>query len=208
MLAGRVRRLLAGAPSLSRAQVTLLDAAAANKLLPSSARQLTVKVAGADSSTVRLLDIFVIRDADGQLRAFENYCPHAGGALNMLPDRFFTRDGAALLCTRHGARFAPADGSCFHGPCAGDALHALDIALCEAGSVHTTMVALKDLCENGGGAYILREADSPEAQGPLVQRPDESLPPPRSRRARSYTTSEGQGARAPSSEPSTHQKLK
>ena len=164
------------------ARVVLLDATEAAGLESSTARQLIVRVPSTmGDDTVRLLDIFVIRAADGSFRAFENHCPHAGGALNMLPDRFFTRDGGALLCTRHGARFSPEDGLCFHGPCAGDALNVLDTSVSPSGEVETTKAALVSLCDHGGGAFILRDQDDPEAQGPLVQRP-QPLPPQRARR--------------------------
>ena len=59
---------------------------------------------------------------DGSVVSILNYCPHAGGPLNMLPDRFFSRDGY-LMCTRHGAKFEARDGLCVAGPCTGDALN-------------------------------------------------------------------------------------
>jgi nitrite reductase/ring-hydroxylating ferredoxin subunit len=129
-----------------------------------------------------LSTVFVVKDASGELRAFENCCPHARGPLNMLPDRFFARDGS-LVCTRHGAKFSPVDGHCFHGPCAGKTLHALPIEVCdETGAVCATIDALRTVCEEGGGAYVLRDADSPEAQGDAVQRPAEYVPRARRRR--------------------------
>jgi nitrite reductase/ring-hydroxylating ferredoxin subunit len=64
---------------------------------------------------------FVLR-AGGELRAYVNRCPHAGHPLNLLPDRFFTPDGALLLCSSHGALFEKATGYCVAGPCAGRSL--------------------------------------------------------------------------------------
>ena len=170
-------------------KVTLLSATDAAALAPSTALQLQVRVPTDDDAdekkSVRLLDIFVCRDADGAITAFENYCPHAGGALNMVPDRFFTRDGEALLCSRHGAKFKPEDGLCFHGPCAGDALNELDIDVVGGGAVETMTKSLMDMCRYGG-AFTLCHADSPQARGPQVQRPPPP-PPPRPRRARRRT---------------------
>ena len=64
---------------------------------------------------------FVVR-VGGQLRAYVNRCPHAGHPLNLLPDRFFTPDGALILCSSHGALFEKLTGFCVAGPCAGRAL--------------------------------------------------------------------------------------
>ena len=52
-------------------RLTLLDASEAKTLATGTARQLTVRVAKNDTQ-VRLLDIFVCRDLEGRLRAFEN----------------------------------------------------------------------------------------------------------------------------------------
>lgn len=62
----------------------LLSAAEAAELPPLAARQRYVKIP-ADDGMVRMLDIFIARDGDGELRGFENFCPHAGGPLNMFP---------------------------------------------------------------------------------------------------------------------------
>lgn len=156
--------------------VRLLSASELAALEPSTARQLTVRVPDESQSLVRLLDVFVVKDADGSVTAFENYCPHAGGALNMIPDRFFSRDGQYLLCTRHGAKFLPTDGLCVHGPCAGDALEELPIECDEAKGVFTQWASLHTLCKTGGGAFVVRPAESLEASGPVVSRPKDSNP--------------------------------
>jgi nitrite reductase/ring-hydroxylating ferredoxin subunit len=64
---------------------------------------------------------FVLR-AGAQLRGYVNRCPHAGHPLNLLPDRFFTPDGALILCSSHGALFEKLTGFCVAGPCAGHSL--------------------------------------------------------------------------------------
>jgi nitrite reductase/ring-hydroxylating ferredoxin subunit len=64
---------------------------------------------------------FVVR-AGAHLRAYVNHCPHAGHPLNLLPDRFFTPDGALILCSSHGALFEKLTGFCVAGPCAGRSL--------------------------------------------------------------------------------------
>ena len=45
-----------------------------------------------------------------------------GTPLDWLPDRFFDRGGAFLLCGTHGALFRPDDGLCVRGPCVGKRL--------------------------------------------------------------------------------------
>jgi nitrite reductase/ring-hydroxylating ferredoxin subunit len=64
---------------------------------------------------------FVLRSG-AQLRGYVNRCPHAGHPLNLLPDRFFTPDGALILCSSHGALFEKLTGYCVAGPCAGRSL--------------------------------------------------------------------------------------
>ena len=67
---------------------------------------------------------FVINHG-GQYHAYVNVCPHAGNALNWWPNRFFTEDGAHLVCCVHGAVFDPATGICVEGPCPGAGLESL-----------------------------------------------------------------------------------
>jgi nitrite reductase/ring-hydroxylating ferredoxin subunit len=64
---------------------------------------------------------FVVR-AGERVFGYVNRCPHAGHALNLLPDRFLTPDGALILCSAHGAVFEKASGMCLAGPCAGKSL--------------------------------------------------------------------------------------
>ena len=74
--------------------------------------------------------VFVLRKS-GVLRAYVNACPHIGTPLDWLPDRFFDREGAHLLCGTHGALFRPEDGVCVRGPCVGKRLAAAPLAVHE-----------------------------------------------------------------------------
>lgn len=76
---------------------------------------------------------FVVR-YHGAIRAYENRCPHAGHALNWLPNRFFAPQSDLLICSSHGALFDADSGDCVAGPCMGRALRALDVAV-ENGNV-------------------------------------------------------------------------
>jgi nitrite reductase/ring-hydroxylating ferredoxin subunit len=64
---------------------------------------------------------FVVRQ-DGEVRGYEDRCPHAGMPLALTPHRYLTREGDLILCVSHGALFRPVDGMCVGGPCAGRAL--------------------------------------------------------------------------------------
>lgn len=73
---------------------------------------------------------FVVRvPGGGEVRGYVNACPHVGLPLNLSGDHFFDADGQLLLCQMHGALFRPGDGFCVSGPCAGDSLKRLEIAV-------------------------------------------------------------------------------
>ena len=63
----------------------------------------------------------------GVHHAYVNVCPHAGTPLDLWPNEFLTEDGAYLICSTHGAVFAPDTGICVEGPCPGARLARLRI---------------------------------------------------------------------------------
>lgn len=71
---------------------------------------------------------FVVRVGD-EIRGYVDSCPHAGWPLAAMDDRFLTRDGRFVLCSGHGALFAPLDGACVAGPCMGERLNPWAVAL-------------------------------------------------------------------------------
>ena len=71
---------------------------------------------------------FVVRHGNAVF-AYVNRCPHANFPLNWQPDQFFAPDSSLLMCRMHGALFEVASGACVAGPCAGQALTALPIAV-------------------------------------------------------------------------------
>jgi nitrite reductase/ring-hydroxylating ferredoxin subunit len=75
----------------------------------------------------------LVRQRDA-VRAYVNRCPHAGHQLNLMPHRFLTPDGAAILCGSHGALFDKLTGLCLAGPCAGRSLVPVALKI-EAGYV-------------------------------------------------------------------------
>ena len=77
--------------------------------------------------------LLVYRDGD-QVSAFYNVCPHAGRRLDYAPGRFLVRNGL-IICAAHGATFTAGDGHCQSGPCKGDRLRGVSVAVTD-GTVH------------------------------------------------------------------------
>lgn len=74
----------------------------------------------------------VLFHADAGLRAYVNECPHADIPFHFSPDVFCVHeiDGRRdLMCAHHTALFHLDDGLCHDGPCRGDRLVAVDIAI-------------------------------------------------------------------------------
>ena len=65
----------------------------------------------------------------GRLVAFVNRCRHLPLSLDYGDAEFFSRDGRHLLCKTHGALYEPSTGLCVRGPCEGDHLIPLEIAV-------------------------------------------------------------------------------
>jgi nitrite reductase/ring-hydroxylating ferredoxin subunit len=69
----------------------------------------------------------VVRLDAGDVRAYQNWCPHAGHPLNLRPHRFLTPDRALLVCSSHGALFERDAGLCIAGPCTGKSLRPVPV---------------------------------------------------------------------------------
>jgi len=81
----------------------------------------------------QLHDVFVVRQG-GQVFGYRNSCPHTGGPLDWVPDRFLNLDRDYIQCATHDALFRLHDGACVAGPCKGDSLAAVPVII-EAGEV-------------------------------------------------------------------------
>jgi len=77
----------------------------------------------------------IVVNFENDLRVFYNSCPHARLPLNIKKDKFFDISGRYLFCSSHGAFFRPSDGFCFRGPCRGQALTQIVIAVEEGNLV-------------------------------------------------------------------------
>lgn len=63
------------------------------------------------------------------VRGWLNICPHAGRRLDWAPGQFLVSKDGLLVCAAHGAAFDLADGACVAGPCRGQSLAAVDVAI-------------------------------------------------------------------------------
>ena len=69
---------------------------------------------------------FVIRHG-GRVYAYLNRCAHIAMELDWQPGKFFDTEGEYLICSTHGALYAPESGACRGGPCRGAGLSRLNI---------------------------------------------------------------------------------
>ena len=73
---------------------------------------------------------FAIRHG-GRVYGYLNRCAHIAMELDWKPGKFFDADGEYLICSTHGAVYAPESGACRGGPCRGAKL--VDLNVFEAG---------------------------------------------------------------------------
>ena len=73
-------------------------------------------------------DIFLVRKGE-RVFGYQNSCPHTGGPLDWVPDQFLNLEGNLIQCATHDALFRIEDGLCLKGPCAGQSLKALAVAV-------------------------------------------------------------------------------
>lgn len=79
----------------------------------------------------RPFPIVILRTLADEYLAYVNRCPHQGTWLNIGSGAFFTEDGRALRCGRHGAIFDIGTGICVDGPCSGRMLESVPVAVLE-----------------------------------------------------------------------------
>ena len=72
---------------------------------------------------------FAIRHR-GRAYAYLNRCAHISMELDWKQGKFFDADGEYLICSIHGALYAPDSGACRGGPCRGAKL--VDLKVFEA----------------------------------------------------------------------------
>jgi len=100
---------------------------------PREWRCSAAEIAPGRSATFRIqcgarpLNGFLVNYA-GEYYAYVNRCAHAGTPLDTWPNEFFSEDGQHLVCSTHGAVYAPDSGVCVGGPCPGARLERLRLA--------------------------------------------------------------------------------
>lgn len=65
-----------------------------------------------------VLPAFAVRYND-QVYAYVNACGHIAVPLDYDQGNFFGDEGETLICSTHGAEYAPDSGRCLGGPCYG-----------------------------------------------------------------------------------------
>jgi nitrite reductase/ring-hydroxylating ferredoxin subunit len=73
-----------------------------------------------------IVEVIVLRRGDRWF-GYLNRCAHMPVPLNLL-DRVFT-EGDTLICDHHSARFRLVDGYCTDGPCKGESLASIPLAV-------------------------------------------------------------------------------
>jgi len=91
--------------------------------LEEGGKGLRFDVQQADS---KVIPAFVVR-FDYQWFAYINRCGHIAVQLDYMPGQFFSEDGQTLICSTHGAEYAPDTGACLGGPCYGIGLDPLSV---------------------------------------------------------------------------------
>jgi nitrite reductase/ring-hydroxylating ferredoxin subunit len=66
-----------------------------------------------------------------RVHAWLNICPHAGRRLDWAPGKFLLSKEGLLVCAAHGASFDLEEGACVAGPCRGERLRAVAVAVRE-----------------------------------------------------------------------------
>jgi nitrite reductase/ring-hydroxylating ferredoxin subunit len=74
------------------------------------------------------LDGFVV-NFRGRYYAYVNRCCHIPIPLDWIENEFFTRDKGHLVCLTHGATYEPNTGLCIDGPCPGEYLEVIPVAV-------------------------------------------------------------------------------
>ncbi len=74
--------------------------------------------------------LLVLRSGDS-VWGYVNKCPHFGTPLNLEPDLFLVYEHSRIYCVTHYAMFRFDDGFCEEGPCSGDALTQVPLAVHE-----------------------------------------------------------------------------
>ena len=100
--------------------------------LPPSGTVLAELIALSDPCAV-LIDVgfngVILTRVGERIAAFRNRCPHAGYPMERPDGRIVVQEGRFIVCSAHFASFRLEDGACAGGPCNGDGLERVAIAI-------------------------------------------------------------------------------
>ena len=71
---------------------------------------------------------FLVRRG-AEVFGYQNFCPHYGAPLDWKPDAFLSYEKDHILCSMHSALFIIDDGICVDGPCPGQGLEPVLLAI-------------------------------------------------------------------------------
>ncbi len=86
--------------------------------------------------------VFVVR-WDKQFFGYVNCCPHEGVNLDFEANQFLEPGCKRIVCGKHGSQFELATGKCIEGPCLGQSLEPISIAVID-GDICVTGVTLAE----------------------------------------------------------------
>jgi nitrite reductase/ring-hydroxylating ferredoxin subunit len=112
----------------------------AGSIEPGGAKAFSLSRINADGEN-RPYPVVIVRTASDGYFGYVNACPHEGIWLNIGAGGFFSEDQAFLKCGRHGANFEIETGLCVDGPCKGESLEPIALAVID-GDVCVCGVAL------------------------------------------------------------------
>ncbi len=136
-------------------EVEVFVVCAAESIEPGDAKAFSLSRI-TETGESRPFPIVVVRtDANGYF-GYVNTCPHQRTWLNIGTGEFFSRDRAFLRCGRHGATFEIDTGLCVDGPCRGESLNPIALAVID-GEVCLCGVALVE--DDGCPDPFVDEAD-------------------------------------------------
>ena len=98
-----------------------------NEIPSQKARGFHLMIVG-DDGNPRPWPIIVVRWGR-QVFGYLNKCPHDGVTLDWERNQFLDPNGIRLMCGKHGALFELGTGSCVEGPCKGQSLTPVALAV-------------------------------------------------------------------------------
>ena len=88
-----------------------------------------------DEPGAKLEETIVLVRRGDDIAGFVNQCPHMGFALDWKAERIALDGGAFVRCIHHNAVFRVTDGLCVSGPCPGEHLTAVTLAIVDGAVV-------------------------------------------------------------------------